>query len=329
MIVTKQRDTYFDFLRGIAIIMVIGIHTYVDGLMHFNLFLRQFLNCAVPIFLAISGFFIGRKSFEGKGSYIQFLGKQIPRVYLPMLFWSIPWVLLSLKAGNNPLLTVLKAFAGEMSIFYFIILIIQYYVLTLVIQKANIKIGGGYSIIVTIIGITIFDYVMRIKGMKLSMVQSGSPFPVWMAFYVMGVLKAQNIKFPFQTIRPWIGAAIGMTLCVIYIAWIHTQYGSIAHGIKLSSHIYSYFVIMWLFSDNARSFYKNIQYSKVEGFIVETGRLSFFIYLTHCLILFTFSIIHIPNLWSVRWPLCIVLSYIFARLCDKRCPVGIKKYIGF
>lgn len=165
--------------------------------------------------------------------------------------------------------------------------------------------------------------------MKLSLVQSGSPFPVWMAFYVMGVLKAQNIKFPFQTIRPWIGAAIGITLCVVHIAWIHTQYGNIAHGIKLSSHIYSYFVIMWLFSDNARSFYKNIQYSKVAGFIVEAGRLSFFIYLTHCLIIFAFSIIHIPNLWSVRWPLCIVLSYFFARLFETRCPMGMKKYIGF
>ena len=50
----QQRDTYYDFLRGIAIIMVIGIHTYSDGLMHINLFLRQFLSCAVPIFLAIS-----------------------------------------------------------------------------------------------------------------------------------------------------------------------------------------------------------------------------------------------------------------------------------
>ena len=101
------------------------------------------------------------------------------------------------------------------------------------------------------------------------------------------------------------------------------------NGIKLSSHIYTYFVIMWLFSDNARSLYKKILYSKVAGFIVETGRLSFFIYLTHCLIIFTFSIIHIPNLWSVRWPLCIVLSYFFARLCETRCPMGMKKYIGF
>ena len=82
--------------------------------------------------------------FKEKGSYIQFLGKQIPRVYLPMLFWSIPWVLLSIKAGNNPWMTILKAFAGEMSIFYFIILIMQYYILTPVIQKANIRIGGVF-----------------------------------------------------------------------------------------------------------------------------------------------------------------------------------------
>lgn len=142
-IMEKQRDTYYDFLRGVAIIMVIGIHTYIDGLMHFNLFLRQFLNCAVPIFLAISGYFIGQKLFDAKGSYTKFLGKQIPRVYLPMLFWSIPWVILSIKGGSTPWLTVLRAFAGEMSIFYFIILIVQYYILTPVIQKVNARFGGG------------------------------------------------------------------------------------------------------------------------------------------------------------------------------------------
>lgn len=85
----QQRDTYFDFLRGIAIIMVIGIHTYTDGLVNFNLFLRQFLNCAVPIFLAISGYFIGHKSFVEQGSCVKFLKKHVPRVYIPKLLWSI------------------------------------------------------------------------------------------------------------------------------------------------------------------------------------------------------------------------------------------------
>ncbi len=324
----KERDTYFDFLRGMAIIMVIGIHTYVDGLMHFNLFLRQFLNCAVPIFLAISGYFIGRKSFEEKGSYSRFLRKQIPRVYYPMLIWSIPWVLLSVKAGHNPLLTMLKAFAGEMSIFYFIMLIMQYYILTPAIQRLNNKFGGGYSVIVTIFGISLFDYVMRIKHANLTMVQSGSPFIVWMVFYVMGVLKAQDLRMPVRTKRPLVCAAIGIILSCIHIAWLHNHYGSIAHGIKLSSHLYTYFVILWLFSDSARLWYDKAKKTKMANWMNEMGKLSFFIYLTHCLILFAMQYIHIPRIWPMKWLACTLLSYMFAKLCDKICPAGIKKYIG-
>ena len=324
----QQRDTYYDFLRGIAIIMVIGIHTYVDGLMHFNLFLRQFLNCSVPIFLAISGYFIGQKSFDERGSFVKFLRKQIPRVYLPMLFWSIPWVLLSIHGGDNPWIAMIKALVGEMSVFYFIILIIQYYILTPIIQKVNQKVGGMYSIVLTIIGTALFDYVMRIVDMKLTLVQSVSPFPVWMAFYVVGVLKAQGLVIPFRINRPLIGVTIGIVLCVVQIVWINYQYGCVAPGLKLSSQIYSYFVIMWLFSDNARSLYDKITLSKMASWVVETGRLSFFIYLTHCLFLFTFSIIHIPLLWSLRWLLCILLSFYFATACKKQCPKGITKYIG-
>ena len=56
----RNRDTYFDVLRGLAIIQVIGIHAYGGG----NLELREILNMAVPLFLAISGYFIGKKSLE-------------------------------------------------------------------------------------------------------------------------------------------------------------------------------------------------------------------------------------------------------------------------
>ena len=58
--------TYFDFLRGIAILMVVGIHTFPstswdnpnDVLL---IAIRQILNCAVPIFLALSAYFIANK----------------------------------------------------------------------------------------------------------------------------------------------------------------------------------------------------------------------------------------------------------------------------
>ena len=143
--VCKQRVNYFDFLRGLAILMVIGIHSYADGLMHFNLFLRQFLNCAVPIFLAISGYFIGSKSFQGENSYTNFLKKQIQRVYVPMLLWSLPWFVLELYRGGTLVSSIGMVIIGEMGmeIFYFIILIIQFYALTPVIQKVNKYANGG------------------------------------------------------------------------------------------------------------------------------------------------------------------------------------------
>lgn len=326
----QQRDTYFDFLRGIAIIMVIGIHTYTDGLMHFNLFLRQFLNCAVPIFLAISGYFIGHKSFAEQGSYAKFMKKQVPRVYIPMLLCSIPWILLAIRGGECPMISVIRTFAGDMSIFYFIILIIQYYALTPLIQRLNLRFGGGnYAVFITIIGISIFDYVLRIENIKLSLVESAGLFPVWMVFFVMGVLKAQGIDLPFQNRDSVRYAILAILLCCVHIYFLHRISGSIVHGIKLSAHIYSYFIIMWLFSDKARKCYNQIQNTVLGRFFVYIGRVSFFIYLTHCLVIFTFPHLHLPNFWSLHWILCIVMSTFMAYACSKICPTQMKKYIGF
>ena len=183
--------------------------------------------------------------------------------------------------------------------------------------------------LITCIGISVFDYVLRIKGAKLSLAESGSPFPVWMIFYVMGVLKAQGKKLPFQNLNPLRYAILAILLCCIHIYVIHRISGSIVHGIKLSAHIYSYFIIMWLFTDKARMYYNKIQDKALGRLIVYIGRVSFFMYLTHCLIIFTFSHFYIPEFWSLRWLLCIVLSTIMAYVCDNVCPVRVKRYVGF
>lgn len=328
----KQRDSYFDFLRGIAIIMVIGIHTYSDGFMHINLVLRQFLNCAVPIFLAISGYFIGKKSFEKKGSYQSFLKKQIPRVYIPMLIWSMPWLVLALHKGEGSSMLFIRVLFGDMSmsIFYFIILIIQFYALTPLVQRANIQFGGGrYAVLLTVIGITLFDYVKRIKGMNVPMTGSAGLFPVWFIFYVLGVLKAQNIKFPFLCKKPLNWAMFAILLSCLQIFLLYKLNGTVVHGIKLSAHIYSFFVVIWLFTKQARACYATFQSLWIAHHIVVIGKLSFFIYLTHCLFLYAFNYIQFPNYWSLRWCVCLCLSYTMAMLFDKACPLKMKKYFGF
>ena len=56
--------------------------------------------------------------------------------------------------------------------------------------------------------------------------------------------------------------------------------GGVVHGIKLSAHIYFFFVVMWLFTKQARSCYSKIQNIKVVHHVIMVGKLSFFIYLT-------------------------------------------------
>lgn len=81
-----QRNLYFDTLRGIAIIMVVAIHTFIacefDNYQSICFIsMREIFNMAVPLFLAISGFFIGRKNFDnnsqifnfGKSRYLRFI----------------------------------------------------------------------------------------------------------------------------------------------------------------------------------------------------------------------------------------------------------------
>ena len=325
-----QRDSYFDFWRGIAIIMVIGIHTYSDGFMHMNLVLRQFLNCAVPIFLAISGYFIGKKSFSEKGSYGAFLKKQVPRVYVPMLVWSIPWMVLAIHGGQQTLIALLRTFVGDMSIFYFIILIIQYYALTPVIQKANMTIRGGQiSVVITIIGISCFDYVLRMKGVELSLVESAGLFPVWMLFFVMGVLKAQNINFPIRIRHYALGVMVSIGLCLGQIYWFQNLYGNVVPGIKLSSHVYTYIIIAWMFSGSARNMYNKLCGTKIIQLMNEIGRLSVFIWLCHTLMLWVFSHLPIPSFWYLRWILCAIVSYLLAKGSKHICPREIRRYIGF
>lgn len=100
--VMSERIEYFDFLRGLAIIMVVATHTFgssytYESISLLGISVRQLISCAVPIFCVSSAFFLGNKDFANKYDYFIFLRKQILRVYLPCLVCSLPYLLLDLK----------------------------------------------------------------------------------------------------------------------------------------------------------------------------------------------------------------------------------------
>lgn len=140
-----KRNVYFDFLRGIAIIMVVFIHCFpTDTFSNYQLFFRQILNTAVPLFLACSAFFIGKKHIDNRKKYVVFIQKQIPKIYIPMLFWSLPEFVWMIYSGKPILEAFLFFVCGGLSIYYFVFLIVQYYLITPAFNKLH-KVSPPYG----------------------------------------------------------------------------------------------------------------------------------------------------------------------------------------
>ena len=108
--------------------------------------IRQLLNTAVPLFIAISGYFLSQKKMENKGDYLSFLKKQLPKVYLPVLVWSLPFYALALYSGSSIIKQTILLLGCGISIYYFVAFIMQCYVALPVINgciSRNKRMGGG------------------------------------------------------------------------------------------------------------------------------------------------------------------------------------------
>ena len=146
-----HRIPYFDFLRGIAIIMVVCLHCIDYSAMEgpvLNLFgveFRNLLNAAVPLFLAISGYFMANKKTDTPTAYKEFLKRQAVKVYIPMLVWSVPYLILAYLHRENSVTSWLLYFTSAVTLStIFIILIVQYFrTAAPLMQKMGHCLGGG------------------------------------------------------------------------------------------------------------------------------------------------------------------------------------------
>lgn len=216
------RNPYFDFLRGFAIIMVVGIHTNVKYSPGFEtledictIVVRSFLNCAVPLFLAISGYFVAKKKVSSKKEHLIFLKNQIPKIYIPCLIFSVPYFLLEIYSGSNGFLKSLTTlFACGFSVYYFIALIIQYYILLPVFVKFNKLRGVVLTFIISIISILAVTYLMKVQGVNIPLLIYAGPFPLWIVFFFMGVYFSNKDRNYGVTI-PIITTIVGLVLQIV------------------------------------------------------------------------------------------------------------------
>lgn len=328
-----KRNAYFDFLRGLAIIMVVGIHCYpAKDATVLQLLFRQFIHCAVPLFLAISGYFLGKKQIETWEQYAIFIKKQVLKVYIPMIIFSIPWIVFNIYIGKNVISTILLALIGGISIFYFIPLIIQYYLLLPLLMKCtntHCKIGFFSTLAITLLSTGIIVYLQHIRCMDLPLILSVAPFPVMIIFYYIGVMYAcvNPVKIEFRSRYLLMATFITLPLCMFEI-YILYPYGHVVSGMKVSTQLLAVIIILFLFKPSLQVHYEPVSKLIFFKLLQFMGRVSFFIYLTHLLykVLFDYFI-HIDN-WYVNWIIIVSISTIIAFITQKNIPFKFHKYIG-
>lgn len=179
-----ERNPYYDFLRGFAILLVIGIHSFgYCGFDTIDSFIRvvaiETLNCAVPLFIALSGFFMSSKEFTSIQSCMTFWKKQILRVYVPMLLFALPLLIAGILNGKSIANQLVLYLSGGYSIYYFIPLIIQYYIILPVLLKCRNHQLILISSIVSFISVIIIAYS---GAHSLPFLFYMAPAPTWIFF---------------------------------------------------------------------------------------------------------------------------------------------------
>ncbi len=324
-----NRQSYFDFLRGVAILLVIGIHTFTispfEGIGNIiQIGIREAINFAVPLFLAISGYFIGKKKIFSCAEYFCFLKRQLPRVYVPAVLWSIPMVVLCVLHGKGVVSSLGKSLlCMYFGPYYFIVLIIQLYLLHPVIKRlCNRPMGGGFLLLINMVSLLVFNYVINTEHQ--SAILSVGPCIYWIVFYYIGVYMSEKER-DYSLCRPLLLFVFGMVAQMFETKYLMSN-GRIGIGIKICSWIYSAGAVLLLFSKKIEVLVN--KQSRVYNALVYLGKISFAVYLTHVYFLMVRKTIIPTNNWIVSFVLVAIVISLFVVVIKKLLPTSLWRLLG-
>lgn len=280
-----ERIDYFDVLRGLAIIGVVAIHSsrlvLQSGDESINFYVsilwKNIWSYSVPLFISISGYFLSKKSFHRWQDYFSFLGKQIPRVYLPMLFWSLIFLCIALIYTDTSIVNEIVKLVTFQSAgpFYFIALIIQYYLLLPFLKTlANTK-GLIVSILVSCLTIGVIFFTRYFIDVDLPLIVYSGNFLTWLMFFVLGLYYGQDKRVEISNVGLISFIVVFYLLSCLEVYFLVNLFNK-ATANKFSSFFYAFSLIVFLFNN------KNIV---TKNALKTLGKLSFGIYLIHMLVL--------------------------------------------
>jgi len=313
-----QRSHYLDQWKGAAILAVVAIHASTAALDSpaasvnwiFGLMVRQPINFAVPMFLALSGYFAGHRQFETAVDSRAFWRDRFGRLLLPYFVWSFatialrsPGHLFSAKALVQDIL-----FGCGIGVGYFVIVLAQCVALTPVI--ARLKTDWHHVTVmtcVTAVGLSGRYYLQMVHpDESLSRFPFYAlPFVAWYPFYHLGFwLRRRN--FVLTCGRGVIlGFACLFLLASVTEGWLLAVRGFVEFGVsqcKLSSFLMSGSLVLLVYIPGKHCVRA---WPLLEWF----GRNSYSICLSHILFMgfLSSALVRWSGLWSFMPAFCALL----------------------
>jgi len=280
----NNKDNFFQFLRGLSILVVVLIHSFSinlnkdPGNASFQVIIRQLINFPVPLFFFISGYFVKLDELNNTRA---FLAKKLLKIIPPYLVWSLIGII---YAGDFSIRSmVIKLATGTaFGQLYFIVALIQLILLTPFMGKTlNNKKIRIMIFLITPIYLAVIYTCSFITKQFVPFDHYALPFTNWIVFYYYGLF----VRNPgpawqsYQSKRTFYLIGYMVTLILSIGEGILLNNGNFfvfaVSQIKISSFLASFFLISLLLAR------KNDIRPSSNHVLVRLGDYSFGIFLSH------------------------------------------------
>lgn len=204
---TVDRNISFDFIRTIAIIFVICIHSMGEmdkaitdgpcytGIKIVNALLNSIIHTGVPLFVMLSGSLLLRKNEPIE----LFFKKRFKRILIPFFLWSLVVFIIkclegNIQSGRNIIIEFLLQFIsrGTHGIYWYIYLIIGLYLLTPIL-----RIFFSYATKRQVFYLGICTMIISLLGNMFSEIQIFSRFTspnmIYLTYFIWGRIVSEYL----------------------------------------------------------------------------------------------------------------------------------------
>lgn len=290
---SPSRSPYWDNWKGLAIIAVVTIHaTWATELFpphsfnwQFGIWLRQLVNFAVPMFLALAGYFAaGARDMSAREYY----DRRIWRILAPYAVWTLIYLAIRTPGTLPSTHEIVRGFlfGTGIGIGYFVVVLLQFVAITPSLTRPkSIRTHITIICVATIVGLA-FSYHIRLQPSGFFSTFPGNSliFLFWYPFYHVGLLiRLRGFDTVLQTTKPallWSLLILTLTFSLLEgYFWANRGHYEIGvEQIKASSFAASLVLILI-----AVSYAGGRSRLDGESWLTFLGRNSYAIYLIHLL----------------------------------------------